>query len=653
MQRDTRTQLLACLALAAMLVGSAVLATGISASIGRHRLAYTDRAEENDPPQVALGIAMGAFRGIFVNWLWIRANQLKEDGRYYEAIDLADSITRLQPRFPQVWVFHAWNMAYNISVATHTFPERWQWVQAGIRLLRDRGIPANPNDLLLHKELAYLFLHKIQGYTDDANGYYKRQFAVEWQIVLGPPPPPDPKVRDRDAAIQRYVDWLTLVAEAPETLDALYAKTPKVQELMGRLRARFALEPGMNLLLAYETNRAVAKSGQRAYLLGRMREGRKEMAELYADPEFAQAWPALLNYTRKRVLTDTYHMEPDRMVRYTREYGPIDWRHPAAHGLYWAARGVENAIRRFENRNRKDFDFTNADRIVIQAIQELWRTGEVYVDFLAAVYRSDQENIFYMTMPNVHFVESYGNTLATLRDRSEYDADRRPYSVYSAGYENFLIDAVRFFFRRGQLDLAQKYYEQAATYPHANQNDPDRPARFAKPLAEFVYDESDRDEYTRPSVAAQEVVGSLQGAYVSGLLGGDTAHFARQFEFAKQAHRYFMEKQRRISNMNPRMSRMDLLPADFRLLAANVFAQLISVMDPDDAETMYDNAPEDLKRYGYDAVRANYKPLFDELAKSGGRTFDQVFPEPPGMEAYRIEMRRLADEDRRLRIEMK
>src|SRR5690606_9111775 len=160
MQRATRTQLIAAGVMVLALAASGVLAVGLSASAGRHRLIYTDQATEGDPPQVGLGIAMGAFRGLFVNFLWIRANQLKEDGRFYEAIDLARAITKLQPRFPQVWVFHAWNMAYNISVSTQTPEERWQWVQAGIRLLRDQGIPANPNDMLIHKELAWIFLHK-------------------------------------------------------------------------------------------------------------------------------------------------------------------------------------------------------------------------------------------------------------------------------------------------------------------------------------------------------------------------------------------------------------------------------------------------------------------------------------------------------------
>src|SRR5439155_3299714 len=178
MTRTTLTQLLAALVLIGCLAASGVLGVDLAASAGRNRLVYTDRVSESDPPQVAAGIAMGAFRGLFVNFLWIRANNLKEEGRFYEAIDLARAITKLQPPFPQVWVFHAWNMAYNISVSTQTPQERWQWVSAGIRLLRDQAIPANPNDMLIHKELAWIFMHKIGGYMDDANLYYKRQLAA-------------------------------------------------------------------------------------------------------------------------------------------------------------------------------------------------------------------------------------------------------------------------------------------------------------------------------------------------------------------------------------------------------------------------------------------------------------------------------------------
>ena len=65
---------------------------------------------------------------------------------------------------------------------------------------------------------------------------------------------------------------------------------------------------------------------------------------LLSDAElWKKAWDPLLGYLRKRTIVDTYHMEPDRMLRYTRKYGPMDWRHPASHAVYWAARGVERA----------------------------------------------------------------------------------------------------------------------------------------------------------------------------------------------------------------------------------------------------------------------------------------------------------------------
>src|SRR5210317_127588 len=98
---------------------------------------------ENAPPSLAFAtVAMGAFRGLIVDILWMRADNLKQEGKFFDAKQLAEWITMLQPRFAAVWDFHAWNMAYNISVAIpNTQPEeRWRWVQNGYELLRDKAI---------------------------------------------------------------------------------------------------------------------------------------------------------------------------------------------------------------------------------------------------------------------------------------------------------------------------------------------------------------------------------------------------------------------------------------------------------------------------------------------------------------------------------
>jgi hypothetical protein len=109
--------------------------------------------------------------------LWIRANDLQQDDKFFEAAQLADWITDLEPHFTQVWLFQAWNMAYNISVKFKDFPDRWRWVERGIELLRDDGLRYNPNDVLIYRELAWFFQHKMGQNLDDANMYYKQQWA--------------------------------------------------------------------------------------------------------------------------------------------------------------------------------------------------------------------------------------------------------------------------------------------------------------------------------------------------------------------------------------------------------------------------------------------------------------------------------------------
>src|SRR5215210_9115998 len=72
---------------------------------------------DNAPPVLAFTtVALGGFRGLIANALWIRANELQNDGKYFEMVQLADWITKLEPTFVQVWIVQAWNMAYNISV---------------------------------------------------------------------------------------------------------------------------------------------------------------------------------------------------------------------------------------------------------------------------------------------------------------------------------------------------------------------------------------------------------------------------------------------------------------------------------------------------------------------------------------------------------
>ncbi|MBY0261619.1 MAG: hypothetical protein K2Q20_04715, partial [Phycisphaerales bacterium] len=365
----------------ALLLASSSLALNIASSAGRNRLIYADKAESGDPPQVALGVAMGAFRGLFVNYLWIRANDLKEAGKYYEAVDLAKTITRLQPRFPKVWQFHAWNLAYNISVSTQTPSERWEWVKSGIRLLRNEGIPANPADIGIHRELAWIHLHKVAGVMDDAHRYYKAQFALEWTVVMGNPPQRRLDDQTMSPMKEQYATrWLQPIVDAPDTIEQLYEKFPQARDLVADLKKEAGLDLDKRLLERHAVLSSIVgvtqSTGVGPTILN------DPFGRLMASGKYPEAvGRGVLAFTRRRILKEEYNMEPDRMLRYTEYYGPLDWRHPAAHAVYWSARGSEEALLlKITAANRTDFDLVNTDRLTVQAVQELFRTGSLTFD---------------------------------------------------------------------------------------------------------------------------------------------------------------------------------------------------------------------------------------------------------------------------------
>jgi hypothetical protein len=271
----------------------------------------------------------------------------------------------------------------------------------------------------------------------------------------------------------------------------------------------------------------------------------------------------------------------------------------------------------------------------MQAVQELARSGEVYFNFLEFAMGG---NALFLALPNTHFIQTYGDILQELVDRSWADNDKRPYSFYSAGYENFLRDQIRFYFRRGQRRVAEDLFTRLRNFPGQNMNDPARITEMALPLEEFVNKEM-VDQFKSPHVAVAEIVGALQGAYTSGLLAGDDELFRSQFEYAKNFHAYFIKEQARLNPVNIDEARMVPMPVDFRQMASQVYWALLQILDIDDAERVYDHSPEDLKQAAYDLLQARFKEMLDANAAKGGRAFEKVFPEPPGM----VEFRALVD----------
>lgn len=370
---DRFTITIAALVLVACLAGSATFAGHVQRQRSELKLVVTTADTASMPPHVAVvTAALGTFRGLAVDLLWARAETLQNAGEFYEAQTLSQWITTLQPRFQKVWAFQAWNLAYNIAAATQVPAERWGWVNRGIDLLRSRGIPLNPRAANLYFELAWLYQNKIGRVGDKEHWYYKARLAAEMQEVLG-----DLTGGKTTAeAIERFEK----ISSAPDTLAELEAKTPAVRRALDLLAAHGA-KPDESLVRML--GRVLMTSGSLdAKIMGKTAlpadTNRGLLDAIREDRETATLlFEHVIPHLQKRILEDHYRMDTDEMFATMERYGPLDWRHPDAHGVYWSDKGVEVAQSLVR---REDVNELMLVRSRLLMLMELMRSGRVELD---------------------------------------------------------------------------------------------------------------------------------------------------------------------------------------------------------------------------------------------------------------------------------
>lgn len=212
----------------ALIVGLALLWT----AGGMHRELLEERtgqrtgaggAPENAPPLVAFTtVVLGGFGGVLADILWLRTSYLQDDGKFVELVQLANWITRLEPYCGEVWSFHAWNMAYNVSALMPEPEDRWRWVRQGMNLLRDEGMRYNPRDPQLYFELAWLFENKVGSRIDDASPFFRRQWAEEMQTLLGGPQPDYAALEADPRRLKELRETYKLQPSVMKEVDRLY-----------------------------------------------------------------------------------------------------------------------------------------------------------------------------------------------------------------------------------------------------------------------------------------------------------------------------------------------------------------------------------------------------------------------------------------------
>jgi len=425
-------KILLLLLAAAMLFGSGRIQRSLNGDRATLGLTISEPLQ-NAPPMLAFTtVALGGFRGLISNFLWIRANDLQDDDKFFEAAQLASWITDLEPHFSQVWVYQGWNMAFNISVKFKDFADRWRWVNNGISLLRDNGLRYNPDDILIHRELAWFFQFKMGGNLDDANLYYKQAWAEEMTPFFGP--------------------YGTNVVDL--------------------------LQPG-------NTNAAV--------------------------------------------LRERYRLNPGLIETVNEQYGPLDWRLPEAHALYWAVAGLDKA-KAHPDKVKQD-DLIMLRRVIYQSMQQEFQHGRIISNpFTQAIELA----------PNLDIVSKVNDAyIKIMLVDSEYSN-----SIAKAGYKNFLRDAVYFLYENNRQGDAEKWFKYfGERYPTARMLDND-PHSFQQNLSldDYVFGRIQEDVGETSLIRVTSALEYMLGhAYLDLAIGQDDRSAGYQL-MAQKAYDRYQEK---------------------------------------------------------------------------------------------------------------
>jgi len=419
-----------------LLLLTAIAALLLSSRVQYHlvdlrRAYHLDQADplENSPPLVAFTtVALGGFRGIIADILWIRASSLQDEGKYFELVQLSDWITKLEPRFPEVWAFHAWNLAYNISVLFDDFGDRWRWVRSGIWLLRDEGLRYNPAEPQLYRELGWLFQHKIGGAYDQAHHYYKQAWAREMSGLFRGPRPDYDRIRT--------------------------APTGSVTAL------------------------------------------------------------------KAKIMKEKYKLLPEVMEKIDNRYGPLDWRLPQAHAIYWASRGQPYA---------KKFEAIALSRMIFQSVTDAFRKGRVYEDH--------DENML-ITAPNLDLLPRITEVF------EEIDTRFPDAQTFLEAYTHYITEAIVILYTYNRDAEAQRLFEALKTQSKANISDTTMESFIARA---FI---GTREEVNRANALRALRDAVYQGLYWKALGDRNRAKgFNRLAKLIRQE--YTSEKQTEEANLPP------------------------------------------------------------------------------------------------------
>ncbi|MDG2291545.1 MAG: hypothetical protein P8L37_02720, partial [Phycisphaerales bacterium] len=327
------------------------------------------------------------------------------------------------------------------------------------------------------------------------------------------------------------------------------------------------------------------------------------------------------------VLLDEFNMDPKLMYEFTRDLGPIDWRHPQAHALYWARRGTLMAEHRM--RPGDIYNLINNDRLQVQALQGLARSGRIHFDPFAQSIPG--------RFPEPRFIETIDGMFDDLYTKY-YDARGAGGETFIVFIKNFLSSSIREWYRQGEIEKAQALMDRLddlfgrGGYPPNNQ--------YNMPLDIFVANET-RGEYDRqPHLAPSDVSAALRYGFRVGIGQGRPEVYREAIKFANEVTTYYKSHETVDYTTKLGSGRMRDIIGQLEQSAEIAFLQLM--IDPaipmEERMTIWagvDEIEPQLRLRVYDKLSSTLREQLSLHPLSRSLSMAGAFPEPPGLDAWR------------------
>ncbi len=357
-------------------------------------------------------VALGPLKGLLVDMLWWRSERMLEDREFFEALQLTEWITSMQPTYPSVWNYQGFNLAFNISQNFTDYDERWNWVHEGIKLLRDKGLRYNPDwgkNRDIRFELVHIFYRKLEENSDPES----RRFQDIWTLEM---------LNYFDKGDRQELEEL---ASAPKNLDSLFqlAEIKKLEKSLA--------ENGVNLRVKMQVKPFTWE------------DLRPDTAQNY---DFNRAVRKIIFCNKRMAIEKELNMDVERILKIDQNYGPFDWRTHQAQIVYW---GVEEDYDKFK------LNSVNYGEFVRAAMLSSFYNGKIVFS---------EKKDYFMRSNNIEILPKLHNFFDFLLYESGLDEDSPEYQRIDNIHKDFLERAIVITFSYNQMAASEDLFEHYKNY---------------------------------------------------------------------------------------------------------------------------------------------------------------------------------------------